>query len=127
MPKKHFLFAIAFYCLWLFPSEAFSAPFCIEVQGLPLECLYYDIGSCKQEAEKRDGYCSVNTEEIALTDQGAPYCIIDSSMMPICAFQGGESCNEEAAKRNAVCFQNTSGADQNNDPYRFERPLYQYQ
>jgi hypothetical protein len=126
MHKKLLLLAAASCCLWLSPTDALSAPFCVESQGVPAECWFYDIRSCRQEAEKRGGICSVNMEEIELTDQGAPFCIMDSSMIPVCAYQGGETCHEEAGKRDAVCFQNTGG-EVNNDPYRYDRPEFRYQ
>lgn len=122
---KYFLIFAAFCCLCFASTTASSAPFCVEAEGLSPECWYHDVRSCRQEAQKRNGHCSVNVDEVVVLDQGAPFCIVDSGMMPVCAFQGGESCHEEAAKRNAVCFQNTS-IEESYDPYRLERPAFNY-
>lgn len=125
MRKTFFLVLAAVCCLWIFSTGALAAPFCVESQGLPAECWFHDVVSCRQEAAKRNGHCSLNQDEVKISDQGAPFCIIDAGMVPVCAFEGGDTCDQEAAKRNAVCFQNTGGKS-NDDPYRFERmPLRQ--
>lgn len=116
--------ALAVFCaLWLIPSIAASAPFCVESQGLAAECWYHDIRTCREEATARNGFCSVNRSEITIAESGAPYCVIDSSGIPVCAFQGGESCQEAAARMGGVCFENTGG-DAVSDPFRFDRALY---
>ncbi len=110
MPEKRYIHAaaFAFCCLWLAPSAAPGAPFCIEAEGLSPECWYYDVRSCMQEAKKRDSLCTANSQEVALPDRSTPFCVIDSSMIPDCTFQYSEDCYQEAASRNAVCFQNSS-------------------
>ena len=117
MPEKRYIHAAAFTvcCLWLVPSAVFGAPFCVEAQGLPPECWYYDVRTCRQEAEKKSSLCTANLQEITLSGQGAPFCIIDSSMVPDCTFQHSENCNEEAAKRNAVCFQSSGIEEEKRD------------
>ncbi len=106
----------------LLPLPALAAPFCVEQQGLPRECWYYDSRSCKQEAARRKGFCSVNLEEIVLTGQGADFCLINSGMAASCDFQSAETCNQAAEKSNAVCFENTK--EDHMDPYRFDRALF---
>ncbi len=105
---------------------AWAAPFCIEQQGLPSECWYYDVQSCRKEATKRNGRCSANADEIVLPENAAPFCIIEAGAAPACVFQSGESCDDEAAARNAVCFQNIKD-EESVDPYRFDRPLFRDQ
>ena len=117
---ERFLFPVFFCCFGLLASSAFGAPFCVEAQGLPSECLYYDAQSCRAEAAKKDGYCAANPEELVLPDHAAPFCLVDTGMAPDCAFQSGEACHDEAAKRNAVCFQNTDSGG-SDDPYKFDR------
>ncbi len=119
-------FTTAFFCLWLLPSGVSAAPFCVEAQGLPAECWYYDARSCRQEAIRRNGRCSANLEEVTLPDQGAPFCIVDSGLVPVCSYQNGEDCNAMASARNAVCFENVGSGTGRQDPYMFERSPYQF-
>ncbi|MGZ9097472.1 MAG: hypothetical protein ACXW30_04165 [Micavibrio sp.] len=117
MPEKRYIHAVAFAfcCLWLVPSAGYAAPFCIEAEGLSPECWYYDVRSCRQEAEKNGHLCTANLQEITLSDQGASFCIVDSSMVPDCTFQNSENCHQEAAKRNAVCFQSSGVEEKERD------------
>jgi hypothetical protein len=124
--RKGLALAAALCCLWVAPDTAFAAPFCIEEAGIPPQCLYHDVQSCRNEAAKRSGFCSANLEEVALPEYSAPFCIIETGMAPVCAFQSGEDCNNEASKRSAVCVQNMNGGGLD-DPYRFDRPLFRYQ
>ncbi len=124
--KRSYCLYIAFFIFfWLLVSPAATAaPFCVEQQGIPSECWFYDVNSCRHEAGRRGGHCSVNLEEVTLPEQGAPFCVMDSGMVPVCSFQSGESCNEAAAKGNAVCFQNASS--ESYDPFRMDRPLFRH-
>jgi len=106
-------------CLWLVSGPAFAAPFCVEEQGVSPACWFHDLRSCREEAAKRNGHCSVNTEEITLSEQAAPFCIIDSGMKPLCAFESNENCDAAARGQDAICFQNVSSGIP--DPYRFDR------
>jgi hypothetical protein len=118
------LFAFLVFCCSIFfgGTKAHSAPFCIEQEGVPAECLYQDSSSCWREATKRKGFCSVNLKEVAVRQRDNSFCIIDSSMVPVCGYQSAESCRE-AAKQNGVCFKNENGND-SSDPYRFDRALF---
>lgn len=116
------VFTTAILCVACFFSAkpVTAAPFCIETQGTPSECWYYDVRSCREEAKKKQGRCAVNLNAIKVSGKGAPYCIIDSAMKPWCTFQNEASCETEAARSSAaICFQNA--AHQDNDPYRFDR------
>lgn len=110
MHKLLFLLAVTISFVWLpGPSAAYGAPFCIESQGLPAECWYYDMRTCREEADKKGSLCTANPQEISFKDQSVPFCIIDPGMKPVCAFQSRDSCQQEAARRdNSVCVQNTS-------------------
>ena len=35
-----------------------AAPFCMDVAGIPLQCIYADPGQCQTESFKQGGYCS---------------------------------------------------------------------
>ena len=100
---------------------AHAAPFCVEADGMPAECWYHDIGLCKQEADRKRGYCTVNREEIAVPGGDGAFCMVDSTLVPLCAFQHGESCYESAARSDAVCFENTQAGG---DPSGLGRARY---
>lgn len=120
-----FFLAAAFCCFWLAPSGASGAPFCVEAEGVPSECWYYDARLCKEEAFKRSGRCSANLQEISLPKEGQPVCILGSGLVPICSYRSMDDCNNQAANRNAVCFQKADSDDMP-DPYRFDRPSFDY-
>ena len=87
-------------------KAAEAAPFCVKATGLPAECWYYDITSCKSEAQRRQAFCTANPEEMRTTASDGPICLVDSSMVPLCMFQTSQACNQEAQMRNGVCFSN---------------------
>src|ERR1700753_915764 len=43
---------------------AFAAPYCVQTEAIPAQCLYYDAASCNARAKQMQGYCSVNTAEL---------------------------------------------------------------
>ena len=102
------VFAVAFFISFvaLRATPVLSAPFCVEADGLPAECWYYDLQSCQKEAARRQAYCSANAEELALASEGAPFCVMGSELIPICVFQNRESCQNAATRRNAICVEN---------------------
>ena len=126
MPEKRYIHAVSltFFCLWLVPSVISGAPFCVEAQGGAPECWYYDVRSCRQEAEKKSSLCTANLQEIAQSDQSAPFCIIDSSLVTDCTFQHSENCHQEAERRNAICFQSSVAEEEGrNVPFPVANPF----
>ena len=107
------------------PRLAVAAPFCIEAQGVPLQCWYYEVKECQKAAGKQHARCSANIREIKVSGIGGSFCIVDSGNRPVCAFQNRESCEAVTATRSgSICFQNST--KQSRDPYRYDRmPLQQ--
>jgi hypothetical protein len=105
------------------PHSARSAPFCIEMEGVPQQCLYFDTKQCWQDAKKQRARCAVNVAELKNSETDNSICMEDSARQPVCGYQNLESCQGEASKRNAVCFQSTK-AVASDDPSRLERTPY---
>lgn len=114
---------ILFFTLIAVPHTARSAPFCIEGDGVPSQCVYFDTRQCWQDADRQKGICSANLSELNLSEADNSICMVDSARVPVCGYQNLQSCQNEARKRNAVCFQN-AGAVASDDPYRLERSPY---
>jgi hypothetical protein len=114
---------ILVFALISFSQSARSAPFCVEGDGIPAQCVYYDAKQCWQDADRQKGYCSANFSELSLTETDNSICMIDSARVPVCGYQNIQSCQSEAKRRNAVCFQN-AGTVASDDPYRLERAPY---
>lgn len=123
MHKKTRLALAVIAALALHAPAARAAPFCVEAEGLPADCLYHDLASCKQEAARKQGYCTVNKEEITLSANDDAFCTMDSSLVPLCVFQNGEDCYASAASGNAICFENSK--TETYDPHHMDRALYQ--
>ena len=120
-PERYSLCGMIFLCLWFFSLAAFAAPFCIETEGAPDECWFYDVKLCRKEAERRGGTCTANPDEVSGSEYGAPFCLMEAGMIPVCAFQNSENCHQEAARKNTVCYENTKGDE--GDPQMLDHPL----
>jgi hypothetical protein len=61
---------------FLLPFSVLAAPFCIESQALPPQCMYYDAASCQREATRQQAACSVNVKELPLSNNVGQYCMV---------------------------------------------------
>ena len=43
---------------------ALASPYCVDLEGFPLQCLYVDAGQCGDEAARLGGRCTANPQEI---------------------------------------------------------------
>ncbi len=108
--------------LWL-PLPAAAAPFCVQTQALPPQCIYFDAGSCNERARQLQGYCSANPSEGHVAAGLGHYCLLTSSQVSLCIYTDRDDCNRDALREHGVCVQATvlpesPGAD----PYRDIRP-----
>jgi hypothetical protein len=87
-----------------FPAPvALAAPFCVETQVVPPQCIYFDAKECRQEATHEGGACVANPQETALTPSVGTYCIVTSGQASACDFQDAGDCAREAVHQGGVC------------------------
>ena len=104
-------------------GPAAAAPYCVQLTGFPLQCMYVDPGQCQHEAEKQGGVCSANPAEYTTPAGGMPYCTIESGNVPNCLFADRQSCSAEAKRKNATCVAATPAKPPvASDPYEIKRP-----
>ena len=102
------------------PSSALAAPFCLEAQGTPPECIYYDASECRTRAYEVRGLCIANPGEMIITPGSTGrYCLVLSSRHAQCLYADRTSCENDAGPAGGVCMEKTPGNAQI-DPYRFD-------
>jgi hypothetical protein len=105
------------------PLPAAAAPFCVETQAIPPQCIYFDANSCNQRARELRGFCSANESEVHATASLGHYCLLTSSQVSLCIYTDRGDCDRDAQRQHGVCVQaaqlpESPGAD----PYRDIRP-----
>lgn len=105
------------------PLPAVAAPFCVETQAVPPQCIYFDAGSCNQRAKEMGGFCSANPSELHANAGLGHYCLLTSSQVSLCIYTDRANCDREAQRQHAVCVQATTLPESPGaDPYRDIRP-----
>lgn len=106
--------------LAMFAAPAVAAPYCVSVQGIPAQCLYFDANQCRTQAQRSGGSCAVNPVEVTLPAGGTfPYCLSGPGYAS-CRFADRGSCEAEAARQRLSCVESfaTGAASAPPDPYR---------
>jgi hypothetical protein len=104
-------------------SQALAAPFCVQLTGFPLQCLYSDPASCQQEANRMGGRCTANPAEFKTPAGGSQFCVVQSGNVASCVYPDRASCDTEANRINAACIAATpTTPPQAVDPYELKRP-----
>ena len=85
--------------------SALAAPFCLQTQAIPPQCIYFDANTCRRDATQQQGFCVVNPEEVSVTPGGGDYCLVTSTKASSCVFQDINACTREAARQGAVCVE----------------------
>jgi hypothetical protein len=103
---------------------AIAAPFCVQTEAVPPQCLYYDAATCNARAKQMSGYCTVNTAELHIAPGIGHFCLLTSGNVSTCLYPDADSCNAEARRQNGLCVaapaRDESPAP---DPYQHIRPL----
>lgn len=102
------------------PASAWAAPFCVQSQGVPPQCDYYDAAQCRTRANELNGFCTANRSELVITSGGNnKYCLVLSSRHTQCLYADRNTCENDASAANGVCIEKTSQMVQE-DPYRYD-------
>ncbi len=104
---------------------ATAAPFCVESEAFPAQCIYFDAGSCNERARQLDAYCSVNQNEVHpnVTAAMGHYCLLTSNQVSMCIYTDRANCDRDAQQQHGACVE-ASGTPESLpvDPYRNVRP-----
>ncbi len=68
------------------PLPAVAAPFCVETEALPPQCIYFDAASCGKRAAQLGATCSVNGNEVHVSAAVGHYCLLTSSLVSSCIY-----------------------------------------
>lgn len=104
----------------LFAAPAMAAPYCVNIQGITPQCLYFDAHQCRTQAQRSGGSCAINPTEVTLPSGGTyPYCVTGPGYTS-CKFVDRGSCEAEAGRQRASCVESFSAgaASAPPDPYR---------
>jgi hypothetical protein len=105
------------------PAPAIAAPFCVQTEAVPPQCIYYDAGSCNQRASQMGGHCAVNPREQHLTPSIGHYCLVTSGMASLCIYADENSCFRDAQRQQGACIIAPGRPESPAaDPFRDTRP-----
>jgi len=82
---------------------ALAAPFCLETQTVPPQCVYFDANDCRREADHQHGFCVANPQEVGLTPSVGAYCVVTSGQASACDYQDASACSREATRQGGIC------------------------
>jgi len=103
--------------------QAHAAPFCVELTGFPLQCLYVDPAQCQHEADRLGGICAANPAEFTTPVGGSPFCTVESGNVPNCAYADRRTCSDEGRRKSGTCIAATPHQPPKaTDPYDVKRP-----
>lgn len=106
-----------------FVSQARAAPFCLQMTGVPLQCLYFDPGACQREANRQGGRCAANPDEYKTPAGGDAFCVVQGGVAASCIYPDLGSCNVEANRVHGACIAATPATPPKAvDPYEVKRP-----
>jgi uncharacterized protein DUF3551 len=126
MMRKSILIALTLIALTgaaAIATPAAASPFCVQVTGLPLQCLYADPAICQREADRQGGRCTANPEEFKTPAGGLGFCVVQSGNVPNCIYPDLASCSAEAKRTKSACIAATpTTLPKAVDPYEVKRP-----
>ncbi len=114
------IFILMPLCFALAPPKAAAAPFCVQVTGIPAECIYDDAAQCRTRARQLKGTCAANPAELHILRGSARYCLVTSGRATECIYPDYQSCDQDAQRDGqAACLDNPPTA-QSPDMFRTE-------
>ena len=104
-------------------GQVHASPFCVEVTGLPLQCLYVDPAMCQHEADRLGGICTANADEFTTPIGGSAFCVVESGNVATCAYADRTSCSADSRRKNGTCITATPAQPPKaSDPFEVKRP-----
>ena len=112
----------------LFASQSIAAPFCVQVTGIPDQCLYVDPAACQAEALRQKGQCAANPNEVKAPPGAQPFCLVQSGVMLSCIYPDRADCDRDSKTMKGACMpalpgpQGVPAPAPGVDPYQVQRP-----
>jgi hypothetical protein len=111
-----------------YSAGAVAAPFCVDVSGLPQQCLFVDPNSCRAEALRQHGQCVANANELQTPPRSQAFCMVTAGNAMTCTYPDRADCDRDAVRLKGVCIQANSpdpsipAPAPGVDPNRVQRP-----
>jgi hypothetical protein len=119
----HFLARLVAALPFSVPLPVLAAPFCVQTQAVPPQCIFFDASACNERARQLQGYCSVNEAEVHVSAGLGHYCLLTSSQVSMCIYPSRDNCERDARQQHGVCIDAPSRPESPAaDPYRDIRP-----
>jgi hypothetical protein len=112
----------------LLASQSIAAPFCVQVTGIPDQCLYVDPAQCQNEAQRQHGQCSANPAEIKAQPRAQAFCLVQASNVMSCIYPDRADCDRDSKTIKGACMpalltpQEVPAPAPGVDPYQVQRP-----
>lgn len=105
---------------------ALASPYCVDLEGFPLQCLYVDAGQCGSEAARLGGRCTANPQEVKTPPGPGQFCVVEAIGAISCLYADRASCDDDSARRGAACIPATPQPNPKltpgHDPFAIQRP-----
>jgi hypothetical protein len=114
-------------CL-LLSSRALAAPYCVDVTGIPQQCLYVDPAACQADALRQKGQCVGNANEVQAPPRSQAFCLVQSGNVLSCIYPDRDDCDKDSARIKGACIPAIPGTaglptpPPGVDPYQVKRP-----
>ena len=93
---------LTFLAFLAVPATTLAAPFCIQSEALPPQCIYYDADLCRKEAARQDAICAANNQ-LQLSTNVGQYCVVTSSGVSLCQYTDRGTCTHDATRLHGAC------------------------
>lgn len=104
-------------------GQVYASPFCVELTGFPLQCLYIDPAMCQHEADRLGGICTANPAEFTTPVGGSAFCVVEPGNVATCAYADRRTCSSDGRQKNGACIAATPAQPPKaTDPYEVKRP-----
>lgn len=86
------------------PLSAIAAPFCLAIPNGTPQCMYYDGAACAADANRQNGSCDVNPDEVHLpVSRIGEYCLVMPNGSSVCGYADGNQCAHDALMQKGAC------------------------
>ena len=112
----------------LMSAQTVAAPYCVDVTGIPQQCLYVDPAQCQQDAQRQRGQCVANPNEVQAPPRSQAFCLVQSGNVLSCIYPDRADCDRDSVRLKGACMPalpvQPEGAPlaPGVDPYQVKRP-----